>query len=115
MASLKDAEQVTSQLDELVRELRSELAEGDFGRLMQLADAISERADRLAETFENMNDVLMTRLQELTAGARRSSSGSSSSSRSSSSSSGATRKRSAGSRRSGSRRSPARKRSGARK
>jgi ABC-type transporter Mla subunit MlaD len=115
VAALKDAEQVTSQLDDLIGELRSELAEGDFGRLMQLSDAISERADRLAETFENMNDVLMSRLQELTGGSRASSSSSggagnttpgrsSNASRKASSGRSGTRKRSSTRKRSGSRR-----------
>ena len=85
MASLKDVERVADDLEGLVGKLRSELQNGDFERLTQLADEISEHADNAAETFSSVNETLMSRIGELT-GSRRSS-GQRSRSRSSSSSS----------------------------
>jgi ABC-type transporter Mla subunit MlaD len=67
MASLKDtAEQLTKQLEDLVGQLRSELTNGsvDFEKLVTTADELSERADGLAETFSNVNDALMQRIQQ---------------------------------------------------
>ena len=71
MASLKDAtKEVTDNLEKLVGNLRSELegGDGDFDRLTSLADNISEQADGLAETFSNVNDALMQRLEQLKSG-----------------------------------------------
>ena len=71
MASLKDtAEQLTKQLEELVGQLRSELTNGnvDFEKLVTIADDLSERADGLAETFNNVNDTLMQRLKQAKGG-----------------------------------------------
>ena len=85
MASLKDVERVADDLEGLVGQLRSELQNGDFERLTQLADAISEHADNAAETFSSVNETLMSRIGEL--GGSRRSSGQRSRSRSSSSSS----------------------------
>ena len=85
MASLKDAERVADDLEGLVGQLRSELPNGDFERLTQLADEISEHADNAAETFSSVNETLMSRIGELTG--KRSSSGQRSRSRSQSSSS----------------------------
>ena len=64
MASLKDVEQLTDDLEKLVGELRSELRNGgvDFERLIQIADQISERADAAAETFATVNEALMSRI-----------------------------------------------------
>jgi len=61
MASLKDAGQLTSQLEDLVGELRSELNNGDldFQKVVSVADELSEKADGVAETFNNLNDTLM--------------------------------------------------------
>lgn len=67
MASLKDtAEQLTSPLEDLVGKLRSELTNGnvDFDKLVSIADDLSEKADELAETFTNVNETLMQRLQQ---------------------------------------------------
>ena len=76
MASLKDVERLADDLESLVGELRTELSNGqDFGRLVQIADEISEHADNAAETFTSVNDTLMSRLDELTGGKRSSSSG----------------------------------------
>ena len=67
MASLKDVEQLTDDLEKLVGELRSELRNGgvDFERLIQIADQISERADGFAGTFATVNETLMKRLEEV--------------------------------------------------
>jgi ABC-type transporter Mla subunit MlaD len=70
MASLKDAEQLTSQLEELVGELRSELNNGDldFQKVVSVADELSEKADGVAETFNNLNDTLMQGLDRAKSG-----------------------------------------------
>jgi hypothetical protein len=84
MASLKEATSaVTDKLEDLVGQLRSELdgGEGDFEKLSGLADQISEAADGLAETFSNVNETLMQRLEGLKGSGSGSGNGSSSSSR----------------------------------
>ena len=70
MASLKDTEQLAQNLEDLVRQLRAELGNGevDFERLVALADELSEQADGLAETFSSINETLMQRLQETKSG-----------------------------------------------
>jgi hypothetical protein len=87
MASLKDAQQLTKGLEDLVGQLSSELKNGnvDFEKLVSISDEISERADGIAETFSNVNDTLMERLQNASGGGG----GSRSSSRKESSRSGA--------------------------
>ena len=67
MASLKEATStVTDRLESLVGELKSALDDDiDFERLSSLADQISEAADGLAEAFNNVNQGLMERLEEL--------------------------------------------------
>jgi hypothetical protein len=76
MASLKDAQQLTKGLEDLVGQMSAELKNGnvDFEKLVSISDEISERADGIAETFSNVNDTLMERLQNLsgsaTSGAR---------------------------------------------
>jgi hypothetical protein len=81
MASIKDVGQVADDLEALIGELRQELKSGaDFGRLVAIADEISERADNAAQTFSNVNDALAARLGEIT-GKKSSSSSSSSGSR----------------------------------
>jgi hypothetical protein len=78
MASLKDAQQLTKGLEELVGQLSSELQNGnvDFEKLVSISDEISEQADGIAETFTNVNDTLMERIQQAgsgkTGGSRRS-------------------------------------------
>ena len=66
MASLKDAQQLTQDLEDIVGELRSELGNGDvdFEKLVGLADQLSEQADGLAETFSSVNQTLMQRLEQ---------------------------------------------------
>jgi len=77
MASLKDAQQLTKRLEELVGQMSSEFQNGnvDFEKLVAISDEISEQADGLAETFSSVNDTLMERLQQaggkVTGGARR--------------------------------------------
>jgi hypothetical protein len=68
MASLKDTQQLTQGLEDIVGKLTSELQNGDvdFGKLVSLSDELSERADGLAETFNSINDTLMQRLQDAT-------------------------------------------------
>jgi methyl-accepting chemotaxis protein len=70
MASLKETEQLTEQLEELVGQLRSELQNGevDFEKLVTLSDQISERADGMAETFSSVNDALMQRIDQVKGG-----------------------------------------------
>jgi hypothetical protein len=88
MASLKDVEQVADDLESLVGDLRSELANGaDFERLVQIADEISEHADNAAQTFSSVNDALMSRLNEVRGGGGKKSSSQSREKSSSSSSS----------------------------
>jgi ABC-type transporter Mla subunit MlaD len=65
MASLKDVQQLTNELEGLVGQLNSELENGDvdFDKLISITDSLSEQADGLAETFNSVNDTLMQRLQ----------------------------------------------------
>jgi len=65
MASLKDVQQLTQELEDLVGQLSSELKDGevDFDKLVSITDNLSERADGLAETFTSINDALMQRIQ----------------------------------------------------
>jgi ABC-type transporter Mla subunit MlaD len=77
VASIKDVDQLANDLETLVGELRAELKRGpDFAKLVAIADEISEHADNAAQTFNNVNDVLTARIEELT-GSKRSSSSSS--------------------------------------
>ena len=50
MASLKEAAEITSELNGLTDQLHSEISNGgaDFRRMVELADAISRQADELA-------------------------------------------------------------------
>src|SRR5205085_8910347 len=58
MASLKDAVNLTTQLNELTQQLHSELTEGDvdFEKMVRLSDEISEHADSLASAFTRVNE-----------------------------------------------------------
>jgi ABC-type transporter Mla subunit MlaD len=73
MASLKDTEQLTKELEDLVGQIRSELSNGgvDFDKLVAVTDQLSEHADNLAETFSTINDALMDRLGQAKSGASR--------------------------------------------
>jgi hypothetical protein len=83
MASLKDAQQLTKGLQDLVGQLGEELKNGnvDFEKLVSISDEISERADGIAETFSNVNDTLMERIQQASGGGGGGGGGSRSSSR----------------------------------
>ena len=83
MASLKDVQQLTDDLEGLVGQLRKELQNGtvDFERLVRLADEISEHADGAAGTFATVNEALMSRIKEIRGGSSSQSSSSSSESR----------------------------------
>lgn len=75
MASIKDVERVADDLETLVGQLRDELKDSaDFGKLVAIADQISEHADNAAQTFNSVNDTLMERIGELT-GRKRSAGG----------------------------------------
>jgi hypothetical protein len=66
VASVKDIEQVTDDLERLVGQMRSEIRNGpDFAKLVEIVDEISEHADNAATTFNSMNEALMSRLSEL--------------------------------------------------
>ena len=78
MASVKDIERVTDDLEGLVEQLRSEIRNGpDFAKLVEIVDEISEHADNAAQTFNSVNDTLMSRLEEISGGKKSSSSSSS--------------------------------------
>lgn len=66
MPRLQDAKELIAPLEQLVRELRKELSEsrGDFDRLVELSDEIGAQADALAETFGDMNETLMARIND---------------------------------------------------
>lgn len=77
MASIKDVERVADDLETLVGQLRDELKDSaDFGKLVAIADQISEHADNAAQTFSSVNETLMSRIGELkdggSSGSRRS-------------------------------------------
>jgi ABC-type transporter Mla subunit MlaD len=65
MASLKDVEKIADDLEGLAGDLKKELKNGDFDRLIQIADQISEHADEAAGTFATVNDALMSRINGL--------------------------------------------------
>jgi ABC-type transporter Mla subunit MlaD len=73
MASLKDTQQLTKELEDLVGQIRSELSDGsvDFDKLVAMTDELSEHADNLAGTFSTINDALMERLGQAKSGASR--------------------------------------------
>ena len=72
MASMKDAEQLTKNLESLVGDLKTELREGkgDFEKLVQLADRVSQSADEFAETFSSINETLSNRIEQLNGGSQ---------------------------------------------
>jgi hypothetical protein len=58
MASLRDAQQLTEELRNRADELHGELTDGevDFKKITQLADQLGAAADRVATTFQRVND-----------------------------------------------------------
>ena len=73
MPNLKDAQELTAPLEELTRNLKSELSNSgvDFDRLVQIADEIAEQADGLDETFGTMNETLMDRIKTVSSSSRK--------------------------------------------
>jgi hypothetical protein len=72
---LQDAKELTAPLEQLVRELKNELqSKADFDRLVEISDEIGAQADALAETFGDMNQTLMARIEDFRANGQRSSS-----------------------------------------
>jgi hypothetical protein len=72
---LQDAKELTAPLEQLVRELKTELqSKGDFDRLVEICDELGAQADALAETFGNINQTLMARIEDFRANGQRSSS-----------------------------------------
>jgi hypothetical protein len=73
MPNLKDAQELIAPLEELTRNLKSELSNTgvDFDRLVQIADEIAEQADGLAETFGTMNETLMERIKTVSSSSRK--------------------------------------------
>ena len=58
MASMKDAQQLTEELRTRADELHGELTDGevDFKKITQLADQLGAAADRVATTFQRVDD-----------------------------------------------------------
>jgi methyl-accepting chemotaxis protein len=58
MASIKDAQQIVQSLKERVEQLQEEVSSGemDFSAVVKFADEIGEAADRVAMTFQKVND-----------------------------------------------------------
>lgn len=75
MASIKDVEHVADELDNLVKRFRDEVSQdADFEKLIEISDEISERADKAAEAFSDINEALSSRINDV--GGRKRSSGS---------------------------------------
>jgi hypothetical protein len=67
MASLKDAEQLTQELERLVGDIRSEVNGGaEFEKLVSICDEMRERSDAMAQTFTTINTVLMEQVERVT-------------------------------------------------
>ena len=66
MASLREAAEITSELNGLTEQLHSELSNGgaDFRRMVEFADAISRQADELATTFARVDEALTQSAEE---------------------------------------------------
>ena len=66
MASLREAAEITSELNGLTEQLHSELSNGgaDFRRMVELADAISRQADELATAFAQVDEALTRSAEE---------------------------------------------------
>jgi hypothetical protein len=66
MSTLKDAANFTQELVELATQLHQELVEGDveFERMVGLSDEIGERADALAQAFEEVSRSFAAQLSE---------------------------------------------------
>ena len=60
MASLQQAARHAGELEQLAKQLKGELRNGeaDFEQVASLAEELSTKAARMAETFSGINDVL---------------------------------------------------------
>jgi hypothetical protein len=60
MASLKDAQRLTEDLRSRAEELHTQVVDGevDLSTLVRLADELGGAADRVAATFDKVNDAL---------------------------------------------------------
>jgi hypothetical protein len=60
MASLKDAQRLTEDLRSRAEELHTQVVDGevDLSTLVRLADELGGAADRVASTFDKVNDAL---------------------------------------------------------
>jgi ABC-type transporter Mla subunit MlaD len=58
MASMRDAQQLVEELRNRANELHSEFTDGevDFKKIVQLSDEVGAAADRVATTFQRVND-----------------------------------------------------------
>jgi len=73
MASVKDIEGVTDDLERLLEQMRTEIRNGpDFAKLIELVDEIGAHADDAAATFNTIDEALTSRLGEIKSGKSRS-------------------------------------------
>jgi hypothetical protein len=63
MASIKDAQRITEELRTQAEELHTQVVDGevDLATIVQLADELGAAADRVAATFDKVNDALEQR------------------------------------------------------
>lgn len=63
MASIKDAQRITDELRTRADELHNQVVDGevDLATIVQLADELGAAADRVAATFDKVNDALEQR------------------------------------------------------
>jgi uncharacterized coiled-coil DUF342 family protein len=66
MASIKDAQRITDELRSRADELHNNVVDGevDLTTIVQLADELGAAADRVAATFDKVNDALEQRGEE---------------------------------------------------
>jgi hypothetical protein len=63
MASIRDAQRITDELRTRADELHNQVVDGevDLAAIVQLADELGAAADRVAATFDKVNDALEQR------------------------------------------------------
>jgi hypothetical protein len=73
MASIKDAQRITDELRTRADELHNQVVDGevDLATIVQLADELGAAADRVAATFDKVNDALEQRGRDEAPRARR--------------------------------------------
>jgi hypothetical protein len=66
MASIKDAQRITDELRTRADELHNQVVDGevDLATIVQLADELGAAADRVAATFDKVNDALEQRVED---------------------------------------------------